>query len=131
MSRPLFACLVLLGSGVLLAYGASITSFQATYDDTNVVVEWEVTNEGGVQEYTLFRKANNEPSFSKLASVEPSNQRSYQYIDQNSYRGLAGGPFTYRLQVCTASGQQSFHTVLNQTPSAFERSWGSIKSMFR
>ncbi|TGD81219.1 hypothetical protein [Hymenobacter wooponensis] len=131
MSRQLIACLVLLGSGVLLAYGASVTSFQATYDDTSVVVEWEVNSEGGVQEYTLFRKANNEPSFSKLVSLEPSNQRSYQYIDQNSYGGLSGGPFTYRLQVRTAAGPQSFHTVLNQTPSAFQRSWGTIKSMFR
>lgn len=131
MSRQFLACLVLLGSGVLLAYGASITSFQATYDDTDVVVEWEVNSEGGVQEYALFRKANNEPSFSKLASLEPSNQRAYQYVDQNSYRGLGGAPFTYRLLVRTAAGQQAFHTVLNQTPSALERSWGTIKSMFR
>ncbi|QJX46004.1 hypothetical protein HMJ29_03250 [Hymenobacter taeanensis] len=131
MSRQFIACLVLLSGGVLLAYGATITSFQATYNDTHVVVEWEANHDGDVQEYTLFRKANNEPSFSKLTSLEPSNQRTYQYVDQNSYHGLGGGPFTYRLQLRTAAGQQSFYTVLNQTPSAVERSWSSIKLMFR
>jgi hypothetical protein len=123
--------LVLFGCSVVLAYGASIATFQATYDDTNVRIEWEVNSEGGVQEYALYRKANNEPSFTKLASLEPNRQRAYHFIDQNSYHGLNGGPFTYHLVVLTSSGQQSFYTVLNQMPSAVERSWGTIKSMFK
>jgi hypothetical protein len=122
---------VLFGCSVVLAYGASIASFQATYDDNNVRIEWEVSNEGGVEEYALYRKANNEPSFSKLTSLEPTHQRAYHFIDQNSYHGLSGAPFTYRLVVITTSGQQSFYTVLNQMPSAVQRSWGTIKSMFK
>ncbi|MCB2376048.1 hypothetical protein LGH70_00530 [Hymenobacter sp. BT635] len=115
-----------------LAYGATITLFQATFDGSNVRVEWEVTSETGVQTYDLWRKANNEPSFTHMTTVQPSSQRRYLYLDSNVYRGTNGaGPFTYRLTVRTSAGDQNYTTVLNTTPSAVQRSWGSIKSMFR
>ncbi|UOQ72342.1 hypothetical protein [Hymenobacter cellulosilyticus] len=118
-----------------LAYGATITLFQANFDGTNVRVEWEITNEAGVQGYDLWRKANNEPAFAHLATQAPGSQRRYQFLDTNMYRGTAGttggGPFTYRLTVHTTTGDQNYTTVLSTTPSAVQRSWGSIKSMFR
>jgi hypothetical protein len=131
MIRSFLVCFSLLCGGALLAYGASVTLFQADYDGTDVRVAWEVPNESGVQEYQVFRKANNEPSFSMLASVNPNAQHHYEYIDQNSYHGLSGAPFTYRLAVRSAAGHEHFHTVLNETPSVMQRSWGTIKSMFR
>ncbi|MCB2407216.1 hypothetical protein [Hymenobacter lucidus] len=118
-----------------LAYGATITLFQATFDGTNVRLEWEVTNESGVQNYDIWRKSNNEPSFARMTTVAPGGQRRYLYLDDNVYRGIngtnGGGPFTYRLTVHTTAGDQNYTTVLNTTPSAVQRSWGSIKSMFR
>ena len=125
--------LVLLGAS--LALGATITLFQASFDGTNVRLEWEVTNEAGVESYEIWRKANNEPSFTRLTTTPPTAQRRYQFMDTNVYRGVAGsttgGPFTYRLTVHTTAGEQNYTTVLNSTPSAVLRSWGSIKSMFR
>jgi len=126
--------LLLILFGASLALGATITLFQATFDGTNVRLEWEATNEAGVESYEIWRKANNEPSFARLTSVPPTAQRRYQFLDTNVYRGAAGsgsGPFTYRLTVRTATGDQNYTTVLNSTPSAVQRSWGSIKSMFR
>jgi hypothetical protein len=117
-----------------LAYGASVTLFQADFDGTKVRVEWEVSSETSVQSYDIWRKANNEPAFAHLATVQPSSQRRYQYQDNNVYRnisGTGGGPFTYRLTVRSASGEQSYTSVLNTTPSAVQSSWVSIKSMFR
>ena len=124
-----FTCCLLLGT---LAYGATITLFQASFDGTNVRVEWEVTNETGVQGYDLWRKANNEPAYAHMGTQAPTSQRRYQFLDTNMYRGTAsGGPFTYRLTVHTTTGDQNYTTVLSTTPSAVQRSWGSIKSMFR
>ncbi|UOQ53192.1 hypothetical protein [Hymenobacter cellulosivorans] len=124
-----FTFCLLLGT---LAYGATITLFQASFDGSNVRVEWEVTNETGVQSYDLWRKANNEPAFAHLGTQTPNSQRRYQFLDTNMYRGTAGGgPFTYRLTVHTTTGDQNYTTVLSSTPSAVQRSWGSIKSMFR
>ncbi|SHI65692.1 hypothetical protein SAMN02745146_1306 [Hymenobacter daecheongensis DSM 21074] len=129
------AAVLLLLLGVSLALGATITLFQASFDGTNVRVDWEVTNEAGVDSYEIWRKANNEPSFGRLTTVAPTAQRRYQFLDTNVYRGVAGttsgGPFTYRLTVRTTTGDQNYTTVLNPTPSAVQRSWGSIKSMFR
>ena len=123
--------LVLLGAAVAL--GATITMFQASFDGTNVRLEWEVTNEAGVDSYEIWRKANNEPAFTRLTSVPPTAQRRYLFLDTNVYRGVAGSgsPFTYRLSVHTTAGEQNYTTVLNPAPSAVQRSWGSIKSMFR
>ncbi|GAA3921831.1 hypothetical protein GCM10022406_04950 [Hymenobacter algoricola] len=121
--------------GASLALGATITLFQATFDSSNVRLEWEVTNEAGVDRYEIWRKANNEPSFTRLNTQPPTGQHRYQFLDTNVYRGAAGttsgGPFTYRLSVHTSAGEQNYTTVLNATPSAVQRSWGSIKSMFR
>jgi len=131
---PLFL-LVLLSASV--AFGATITVFQASYDNANILIVWEVANETGVQNYDLYRKANNEPAFAKLTTISPSSQARYQYLDTDVYRGTAdgtgtqGGPYTYRLTVRTTASDQSYTTTLGQTPSAVQRSWGSIKSMFR
>lgn len=121
--------LVLLCATVALS--ATITLFQATFDGSNVRIIWEVANETGVQGYDLYRKANNEPAFDRLTTMPPTGQPRYQYLDTDVYRGPQGGPFTYRLTVRTSTGDQSYTSTLGQTPSAVQRSWGSIKSMFR
>ena len=130
-STFLITLLVLLGA--FTALGATITLFQATFDGTSVRVEWEATSEAGVDGYEIWRKANNEPSFTRLNVTPPSGPHRYLFLDTNVFRGTAGnsGPFTYRLTVHTTTGDQNYTTVLNVTPSAVQRSWGSIKSMFR
>lgn len=125
-----FPLLLLLLSGVFFAFGANITLFQASYDNTTAHLVWEVTSEAGVQTYELYRKANNEPTFTKLTSIPPFGQAQYQYLDSDVYQEI-GGPFTYRLTVRTAATDHSYVSTIGQAPSAVQRSWGSIKSMFR
>jgi hypothetical protein len=133
---------VVLSTTVALA--ASLTLFTAAYDGANVRVDWEVSSETDVSGFDLYRKAGNEPTFSLVSNVVPTGQRRYQFIDTNVYRQTSGGftttgsgnqsasgPFTYRLTLRTASGEQSYTTILAGTPSAVQRSWGTIKSMFR
>jgi hypothetical protein len=120
---------------------ATLTLFTAVYDGTTVRVEWEVNSETDVSGFDLARKAASETSFTLVSSVVPTGQRHYQYLDANVYRTTGGGttttpanasgPFTYRLTVRGPNGDQSYLTVLAGTPSAVQRSWGTIKSMFR
>ena len=135
------ALLLVLGS-VVVAMAASLTLFTATYDGSNVRVEWEVSTETDVTGFELARKAASETSYTPVTTTVPTGQRRYQYLDTNVYRTAAGGtpvptatagsgPFTYRLTVRGPSGDQSYITVLAGTPSAVQRSWGTIKSMFR
>ena len=131
--------LVLLSATVALA--ATLTLFTAAYDGAVVRVEWEVSTESDVTGFELARKSVSESSFTAVSSVVPTGQRRYQFLDTNVYRAggvstpstapMAGGPFTYRLTVRGPGGDQSYLTVLAGTPSAVQRSWGTIKSMFR
>lgn len=126
----------------IVALATSLSFFTAAYDGATVRVEWEVTTESEVTGFELSRRAATETSYTLVSSVVATGQRRYQYLDSNVYRPAAGssapsgpapgsGPFTYRLTVRSASGDQSYLTVLAGTPSAVQRSWGTIKSMFR
>ena len=121
----------------------TLTLFTAAYDGTNVRVEWEVNSEADVSGFELSRKAATETSYTAVTTVVPTGQRRYQFTDINVYRALPGtntptptpaagsGPYTYRLLVRSPNGDQAYLTILIGTPSAVQRSWGTIKSMFR
>ncbi len=124
------AVLLLLSS--LAAVAATVTAFTVALDGSNVRVEWEVNTETDVTGFDLSRKSATEPNYALLSSITPTGQRRYMYTDHNVYRGTAGGgPFTYRLTVHGGLTDQSYLAALAQTPSAVQRSWGTIKSMFR
>lgn len=133
------AALLLLLWSVTVAYAATLLLFTAVYDGANVRVEWEVNSETDVTGFELSRKAVTETTFSTVSNVTPTGQRRYQFLDTNVYRSTgaggappaASGPYTYRITVRGPSGDQSYLTVLAGTPSAVQRSWGTIKSMFR
>lgn len=131
----LAALLVLASVGAL--YAATLTMFTAAYSGTIVKVEWEVSNEVDVTGFELARKSATETSYTLVNTAAATGQRRYSYTDANVYRNPAtagttgGGPYTYRLTVRGPLGDQSYVTVLAGTPSAVQRSWGTIKSMFR
>ena len=137
------AALLLVLWSVAAAVAATLTVFTAVYDGTRVRVEWEVNTEADVTGFELSRKAASESSYTSVATVVPTGQRRYQYYDANVFRAAPGttvppssttlgsGPFTYRLTIKGPGGDQSYLTVLAGTPSSVQRSWGTIKSMFR
>ena len=138
--RSGLATLVLVLCSVAVTLAATLTLFTAAYDGTSVRVEWEVSTETDVNGFELSRKASNETSYTAVTTVTPTGQRRYQFTDINVYRTLPGnnttpaagsGPYTYRLLVRSPNGDQAYLTILTGTPSAVQRSWGTIKSMFR
>ena len=140
--RSGLATLVLVLCSVAVTQATTLTLFTAAYDGTSVRVEWEVSTEADVNGFELSRKASNETSYTAVTTVTPTGQRRYQFTDINVYRALPGtntvptpaagsGPYTYRLLVRGPNGDQAYLTILTGTPSAVQRSWGTIKSMFR
>lgn len=137
----LLVALFVLGS-VAVAYAATLTLFTAAYTGSTVRVDWEVDTEASVTGFELSRKAATETSFTVVNTTAATGQRRYQYLDANVYRlsgpgtsvptpAAGNGPYTYRLTVRSPNGDQSYLTILAGTPSAVQRSWGTIKSMFR
>ena len=136
-SGPVALLLVLWS--VAVAYAATLTVFTAAYSGAIVRVDWEVNTETDVTGFELARKAATETSYTVVNTAATTGARHYQYLDANVYRTTGGtitpaagnGPYTYRLTVRGPGGDQSYLTVLAGTPSAVQRSWGTIKSMFR
>ena len=116
----------------LAAVAATVLAFTVALDGSNVRVDWEVNTEADVTGFDLYRKGAADLNYMLLTSIVPTGQRRYTYTDRSAYRGPAAptGSSTYRLTV-RGGAEQSYTTTLAQTPSAVQRSWGTIKSMFR
>lgn len=118
------------------------TLFTTAYDGANVRIEWKINPDAEVTGFELARKAATESSYTVVSNVAANGHGSYHFLDTNVYQTaaastgstaplLASGPFTYRLTVLSPNGDQSYLTVLAGTPNAVQRSWATIKSMFR
>lgn len=135
MIRKVTFPLLLVLFSATLVLSAGFTLFRARYNDAGERMQEQGSNESDVPAYDLCRKASVEPAFARWAAVSSSGFGPYPYFDPNVYCGTAaaqiGGPFNYRFSVRTATGDQTYTNALSQTAGPMQRSWGSIKSMFR
>ena len=134
MNRIFTLLLVLLTFTVAFAddLSVSLNFFRAGFEGTDVKVEWELANESTVTGFSVYRKLNNDPNFQRVNDVNTNGNRRYSLLD-TELRTLPNrnGTITYKLTVQTTTGDASFTTAFVNNPSSVERSWGSIKSMFR
>ncbi len=112
--------------------GVTLNYFRAGFEGTDVKVEWEVNSESTVSGFDVYRKLSGETSFRRINELPVTGTRRYAFLDTD-LRTVPNrtGTITYKLTVETSTGDQSFTTAFVNNPSSVERSWGSIKSMFR
>jgi hypothetical protein len=112
--------------------GVSLNYFRAGFEGTDVKVEWEVASESTITGFEVSRKLSNETAFRRINEVSVTGNRRYSFLDTD-LRSMPNrlGTITYKLTVESSTGDQSFTTAFVNNPSSVERSWGSIKSMFR
>lgn len=126
--------LVLLSSFVVKPAG-QITAFQASYQGSDVRLEWKVNQASAHNDFHLYRRKADEEEFMKLADIENTGADSYFFVDQNLYRETVDSPqqsaMTYKLVVRGQSGNETYFATIQRNPTAVQRSWGSIKVMFR
>lgn len=104
--------------------------FNLTSDGADVLLEWEIQSEEGVSEYRLFRKYNDEATFTHVATLPVSGLRKYSYLDDNIFKA-EHRVLQYELQVVVQGKVYSFGRTLTHNPTSIQRTWGSIKAMFR
>jgi hypothetical protein len=129
MVRLCLVCILLLGGSGLLAYSALTGLFQTDYAGTNKLA-WKAPLDNDKQPYTVLRKATAAPRFNMLASLEPNFQPQHKYIGHTLAPGLSH-PFLTRSQVRYRAIQGQLSSIPSNSPNAVERSWSTIKSMFR
>ncbi|MBC6990733.1 MULTISPECIES: hypothetical protein [Hymenobacter] len=119
---------LVLASVAMLFGTATVTAFHSKYVGNNVQLEWQVAGEPVVQAYDLYRKTNHESGYIRLASVAPTGQQHYRYLDVGP---TIASPVAYRLVVRSVPLDRSYTSVLAKAPRAVQRSWASIKLIFK
>ena len=111
----------------------AVQFFQASYQGSNVRLEWRMAQNSAQATFEVWRKKASEDTYYKLTDVSGNGGESYVYIDDNLYKNsdTQQAALSYKLVVRTGQGSESYMAGIERNPTAVQRSWGSIKVMFR
>ena len=121
--------LVLLG-GTMKAQNLTLNFFHASPYGSDVVISWEVPSEAGVTDFKLWRKVNDETLYVLLGNVSPTGALEYHFQDYTVFKDEAK-TISYKLQVFQNGAVFTYYTDITHNPTSVQRTWGSIKAMFR
>jgi hypothetical protein len=108
----------------------TLNYFHASPDGSDVMVAWEVPSEAGITDFKVWRKINDETQYVLLGNVPPSGALSYQFQDYTVFKDEAK-TISYKLQVFQNGAVFTYYTDITHNPTSVQRTWGSIKAMFR
>lgn len=115
---------------LLSAQGFALDNFEVTPNGADVLIEWSTQDDSNISEYRIFRKFNDETSFEFVETVQADGSGIYQYLDDNIFKNEAR-VIHYELHATKGTRIYKFNTSLAHNPTSIQRTWGSIKSMFR
>ena len=108
-------------------------TFAGRVEGSRVYISWQSDDESGVVRFELERKAGANGVFMVLASLNPTGNGSmYQYIDESAFR-IVESIYQYRVKVVLANSDAVYYgpITVRLNISNVQRTWGSIKAMFR
>ena len=124
---------VLLGSaGLVLA--TTLSLFVAHHSGAVVRAGWEASPETNPTSFNLSRKLPNEPNLTPSSPLASSGQRYYAYPDTClAQRRVGWLPelAQYRFTLRGPGPAQAYLTAEPGPTGLVQRSWGTIKAMFR
>ena len=135
--------MVKIGSGIVIllaiviigAMQLSISNFSASLLGSQIKVDWQIADESELQSFELSRKAitDSDNAYIKVTTIMANGSGSYAYTDdlggkQVGTTSLNG--YKYRLIARTQNNAYTFYATAGGT-TAVQKSWGSIKSMFK
>ena len=108
-----------------------IKSFTASYQGVDIRLDWEINDNMGVGSFDLYRKIDDNPE-KKIITINSTGSFVYFFIDDNIYKNN-DNPQTLVYTLITRSSEDDdiAITSIQHDPTAVQRSWGSIKSMFK
>jgi hypothetical protein len=108
-----------------------IDQFSISSEGADVLLSWNLPQEEEIREFRLFRSINEEATSAHVATVTATGALVYSYLDDDIFK-TESRTLHYELQVIMASGQiHRFKRSLSHNPTSVQRTWGSIKAMFR
>jgi hypothetical protein len=109
-----------------------VQRFVANANGTDVLLNWELKSTGtGIIEFKILRKVNQEQNFTHISTVPAqAGKANYEFWDRTIFKETPKW-IQYRLLI-VGNGQQSpIDTYITVNPTSAQRTWGSIKSMFK
>lgn len=114
------------------AFTTSLQQFTASYQGVDIRLDWSVSQEQGIESFELFRKKDGSEDLRKIATIPVSGKLSYSFLDDDLYKNQSSHEVQYRLTLKkTDRTVQHFFTTIQHNPTTVQRSWGSIKAMFK
>lgn len=108
-----------------------IEQFSISSEGADVLLVWNLPQEDAIREFRLFRRINDEPTSAHLATLDATGALQYTYLDDDIFK-TESRTLHYELQVIMHPGQiHRFSRSLSHNPTSVQRTWGSIKAMFR
>lgn len=126
----LWAVALVLCTTTLRAQNLTLNYFHASPDGSDVIVAWEVPSEAGVTDFRVWRKMNDETQYAYLDHVLPTGALNYRFHDYTVFKDDAK-TISYKLQVLQNGAVFTYYTDITHNPTSVQRTWGSIKAMFR
>ena len=100
-------------------------------DGSDVLVSFEVPSESGITNFKIWRKVGQRDKLHFPSTTFPRPAHSqYQYLDYTIFKDEAKN-ITYKLQVYQNGAVYTYYTNILHNPTSVQRTWGSIKAMFR
>ncbi|MDX2250395.1 MAG: hypothetical protein SF052_26665 [Bacteroidia bacterium] len=112
------------GQNVLLNY------FSLASDGADILLEWELPDEANVVEYRIFRRINEDTNQDHIVTLPSDGSGKYQYLDDGIFK-TTSRVIHYDLQIITGGKTYTFTSSMSHNPTSIQRTWGSIKSMFK
>jgi len=115
-----------------LATAQIISDFNAVGGSQGVFLQWTTARESGVVEFRLQRSFDGVQFHSIHTNKAVGAAHTYYYTDNNLFKGPQQ-TFYYRIEIALPDDQVSYSNteVVSLNFSGIQRTWGSIKAMFR
>ncbi len=101
-----------------------------TSEGADVFIEWELTNEDSLHTFEIYRKFDDESAYTLVHSADPDGSMTYQFLDDDIFKN-SSRVISYELRIISKEETFTEERSLLHSPTSIQRTWGSIKSMFK
>lgn len=122
---------VLLTQAWLVYALGTVQYFTASYQGTDVKLDWRLDDDATIDQFEIARKRPDEANFTKLGNITNNGTGQYTFIDDKLYKSGQVATVSYRLTLKSGNTLTTHYTSIAHNPTAVQRTWGSIKSMFK
>lgn len=113
-----------------VAQGVIMNDFKVGLQNGGIQLDWELQNETGISEFRIYRKTGYQTDFEYVATLYANGSLRYAYFDKTAFKN-DNLLITYQLRVIKNGVPSLFHATISQNTTSVQRTWGSIKGMFR